>query len=221
MSKCEKTNCGKNVSNNNRYPSHRNGRDLCKVRRMIALTRHWGRPAKLLAHRVSLLPSRSGTALSHDRTSTPSTHGQLGALTKIISDEAKYSGEMYDVFDIKLKAFHDKCSEIGIEKHQLAPAFSLMLKGKALTFYLTRISGKGIRDLTTMVAQVRAHFENNEASQTKLEVLEKLIDKLTLIQRALPTSYYDDEVLRSQLLNACSGVRECEMCLFNPTTTLE
>ncbi|KAF6785974.1 hypothetical protein CSOJ01_15493 [Colletotrichum sojae] len=44
--------------------------------------------------------------------------------------------------------------------------------------------------------------------KSKTEVLDDLIEKLALIQRALPVSYHSDEVLRTQLLKACSGIKE-------------
>ncbi|KAF6806221.1 hypothetical protein CMUS01_14421, partial [Colletotrichum musicola] len=141
----------------------------------------------------------------------------------------KYSGEMYDVFDLKMNLFRDNCSKVGIEEHQLAPAFSIMLRGKASIFYANRLCGRGIRDFDTMVDNVRRYFETEEKRQSylsewrettfnrimqkhpdksKTQVLDDLIEKLALIQRALPVSYHSDEVLRTQLLNACSGIKE-------------
>ncbi|KAF6807096.1 hypothetical protein CPLU01_15834 [Colletotrichum plurivorum] len=154
----------------------------------------------------------------------------------------KYSGEMYDVFDMKLNIFRDNCIKVGIGNHQLGPAFSIMLRGKAAAFYFQRICSNGPHDFISMVQRVRDHFENEESRQnylsewrettfhrvsqtqpdkTKLQVLEALIEKLTIIQRALPSAYQSDEILRSQLVNACSGVHECTLCLYNPSPTLE
>ncbi|KXH66518.1 hypothetical protein CSAL01_09572 [Colletotrichum salicis] len=169
---------------------------------------------------------------SRDRQATPTTQPssrQLSDLSKLVTDDMKYSGEMYDVFDVKMNLFRDNCSKVGIEKHQLAPAFSIMLRGKASIFYANRLCGRGIRDFETMVDNVKGYFENEEKLQSylsewrettfdritqkhpdksKTQVLDDLIEKLALIQRALPISYHSDEVLRTQLLNACSGIKE-------------
>ncbi|KAF6784889.1 hypothetical protein CSOJ01_15677 [Colletotrichum sojae] len=128
-----------------------------------------------------------------------------------------------------MNLFRDNCSKVGIEEHQLAPAFSIMLRGKASIFYANRLCGRGIRDFDTMVDNVRRYFETEEKRQSylsewrettfnrimqkhpdksKTQVLDDLIEKLALIQRALPVSYHSDEVLRTQLLNACSGIKE-------------
>ncbi|KAK2005367.1 hypothetical protein LZ32DRAFT_642395 [Colletotrichum eremochloae] len=161
---------------------------------------------------------------------TNPTARQLTDLSKLLTDDMKYGGEMYDVLDIKLNIFRDTCSKVGIEEHQLGPAFSLLLRGKATTFYINRICAAGIRDFPTMVNKTYLtewrdttflRIAQDNPTKNKLEILEALIDKLSLIQRALPQAYQNDEALRSHLLNACYGVRECEMCLFSPAPTLE
>ncbi|KDN61364.1 hypothetical protein CSUB01_09653 [Colletotrichum sublineola] len=100
-------------------------------------------------------------------TSTPIPR-QPTDLAKLMTDEMKYSGEMYDVLDLKLNVFRDNCSKVGIEAHQWAPAFSLMLRGKAATFYFNRICGSNTRDFPTMLSKLRSHFENVEMTQTYL-----------------------------------------------------
>ncbi|EFQ27374.1 hypothetical protein CGRA01v4_04448 [Colletotrichum graminicola] len=80
----------------------------------------------------------------------------------------KYSGEMYDVFDLKLNIFRHTCSKAGIEEHQLAPIFSIMLRAQAVTFYFSRVCGSSIRDFVEIVQPVRSHFEIQESTQTYL-----------------------------------------------------
>lgn len=168
---------------------------------------------------------------------------QLTDLTKLYSDEMKYSGEMYDVLEAKLLIFRDNCHKAGIPHAQFAGAFSIMLKGKALRYYFDRLC-EANRDLDfhTLVARVKNHFETEESRQaylaawrnttlprvihenpekSHLECLDILLDRLTTIQRALSIIHQSDEALRDQLLNACRGVKECELCLFSPAPTYE
>ncbi|KAF6781430.1 hypothetical protein CSOJ01_16080, partial [Colletotrichum sojae] len=85
---------------------------------------------------------------------------QLTDLAKLLTDDMRYSGEMYDVFDLKLRIFRDNCDKVGITAQQLGPAFSIMLRGKAATFYFQRICGSSPRDFASMIQRVRNHFEN-------------------------------------------------------------
>ncbi|GJC88079.1 hypothetical protein ColLi_10917 [Colletotrichum liriopes] len=62
-------------------------------------------------------------------TNSKPTSRQLADLAKLIPDDHKYSGEMYDVFDIKSTNFLDNCEKVNIEEGQLGYAFSIMLQG--------------------------------------------------------------------------------------------
>ena len=64
-------------------------------------------------------------------------------LMKIYSDkEKKFGGELYDILDAKLQIFQDCCNKVGIQRYQYHHAFSVMLKGRAATFYYDHIAGK-------------------------------------------------------------------------------
>ncbi|TKW54419.1 hypothetical protein CTA1_12863 [Colletotrichum tanaceti] len=79
---------------------------------------------------------------------------ELGDLTKLYSNsDLKYTGEKYDVLDVKLTTFRENCENVGIEddERHLATAFPTMLKGKASDFYYQRLCGKVSRDFTTLV----------------------------------------------------------------------
>ncbi|KAK6225151.1 transposase [Colletotrichum tabaci] len=99
----------------------------------------------------------------------------------------------------------------------------------------------GITDFTVMMNMVRNHFETPQMRQsyisewrdttfvnvnernpdkTKAEVLEILIERLEVIQRALPESMQNEEAMTMQLLNACAGIEECNLRLCNPAPTL-
>src|SRR5205809_7756116 len=118
-----------------------------------------------------------------------------------------------------------------------------MLKGHALTFYYDQLcSNPEPQNFQDMVSRVKAHFENEECSQMylsdwrnttllkvinenpgkpKSQCLELLFDKLTNIQRALPSIGPLEESLCIQILNACRGIQECTLCLYSPAPTLE
>ncbi|TQN63641.1 hypothetical protein CSHISOI_11811, partial [Colletotrichum shisoi] len=173
------------------------------------------------------------------------TPKQLADLTKLYSgNDMKYGGEKYDVLDIKLMIFRENCNNAGIsnDANHLAAAFPFMLKGKAYDFYVQRLCLRVPRDFFILVDAVRRQFEteetikaylaewqqisfrqieSSEPSKTKTEILELMISRLNVIQRALPASYQTDDFFRLQLLNACRGVPEARLCLYNPANTLE
>jgi transposase InsO family protein len=174
------------------------------------------------------------------------TPRQLENLTKMYTDnEMKYGGEMFDVLDQKLMIFQDCAERIGILQPYFAPALPIMLKGSALQFYYDHLCGPGIpRDFYSLIDRIKRHFETEESQQmylnawhtttlasiieepanadkTKLQCLEILLSRLTKIQRALPMVGNNEIALRLQLINACYGIEECELCLYSPAPTYE
>lgn len=165
----------------------------------------------------------------------------LTDLAKLYNDEMKYGGGDYDVLDTKIAIFRDSCNRIGVPRWQASDAFPTMLKDRALQYYYDWLCS-GPRDYDTMVAKIRGYFENEEQrhryltawrdtrlismqaeypDKTKPECLELLINRLALIQRAVPSIGQTEDTLRMQVLNACRGVTEAKMALFNPAPTLE
>jgi hypothetical protein len=63
---------------------------------------------------------------------------------------------MYDILNIKLRVFYNYCTKIGLSDTQYHNAFSVMLKGRAATFYYDNLSGKGYGFVTTPTYQVIA-----------------------------------------------------------------
>src|SRR5438045_568191 len=118
-----------------------------------------------------------------------------------------------------------------------------MLKSRVLTFYYNQLcSILEPQNFQDMISQIKVHFENEECSQMylsdwqnttlmkiitenpskpKTECLELLFDKLMSIQQALPLIRSSEESLHIQILNACRGIQECTLCLYNPAPTLE
>ena len=143
-----------------------------------------------------------------DKDDTPSK--LLTDLMKIYnSDERKYSGEEYDILDVKLQVFYDCCSKIGIPETHYHAAFSVMLKGRASNFYYDKIAGRSF-DFKTMVNMTKTHFETEENHQkylsewrettfhrtiaanpekSRLDCFQIMVDKLQKIQRGLSKEY--------------------------------
>jgi len=141
----------------------------------------------------------------------------LTELTKLYSDqEKKYSRELYNILNTKLRIFYDCCQKIGLEPEQYHNVYSIILRGHASTFYYDRLAGKGY-DFNRMVYESRCHFETEENKQqylsewrettflriiamnpsvSRLECLQKLFDRLQTIQRGLSESYQEDLSLR-------------------------
>ena len=53
------------------------------------------------------------------------------------------------------------------------------------------------------------------------EVLQILLDKLQLCQRALGKNFEGEDALHTTVINACRGVPELEMALFKPAVLCE
>ena len=146
----------------------------------------------------------------------------LTDLMKIYSnDDKKYGGEEYDILDAKLQVFYDCCSKIGLLETQYHHAYSIMLKGRASSFYYDKIASRSY-DFQIMVAMTKTHFETEENHQkylsewrettlirtisenpgkSRLECLQIMIDKLQKVQRGLTKEYHYEHNLRDQVIN--------------------
>ena len=143
--------------------------------------------------------------------STPDNfHTKLTAISKLYwNDKDKYSGEMYDVLDIKLEIFRDICKKVGITKEQYHDAFSSMLRARPLRFYYDSLSNRGY-DFDTMIHLIKLTFEtqarkqeyltawrdltlrnviNKHPEKSLIEYFEISLDQLTTIYRALSTGW--------------------------------
>jgi hypothetical protein len=83
------------------------------------------------------------------------------------NDEKKFTGEMYDIFNTKLRVFYDYCIKIGLLNIQYYNAFLVMLKRRAAIFYYDNLSGKGY-SFKDMIIKTKTHFETEENRQLYL-----------------------------------------------------
>ncbi len=86
-------------------------------------------------------------------------------LTKLYSDQEKrFSGELYNILNSKLCIFYDCYQKIRLEPNQYYNAYSVMLKGRASTFYYDRLARKGY-NFNQMIYKTKCHFETKENKQ--------------------------------------------------------
>ncbi|WQF76847.1 hypothetical protein CDEST_01861 [Colletotrichum destructivum] len=172
------------------------------------------------------------------------TARQLTDLTKLYSDDFKYGGEKYEVFERRLMIFRDKCSKVGIAQSQWNGALDIMLRGRALQYYYDYLCDPTKpMDFHSRGVAIQARFETHETQQlylsewrtttlprilqenpgkNRLEALEILIERLVRIHQALPRAQRESpDLLRDQLLNACREVEECQLAIFAPAPTFE
>ncbi|KAI0991738.1 hypothetical protein K3495_g16449, partial [Podosphaera aphanis] len=93
-----------------------------------------------------------------------------------------------------------------------------------------------------MVQMVKEHFETEQSRQeymtmwrsttllntiannpekSKLECLQLTIDRLQHIQQGLSEKYQFEHTLRDQVINACQGIKACNLALYKPANTFE
>jgi hypothetical protein len=77
------------------------------------------------------------------------------------NDKKKFTGKIYDIFDIKLRIFYNYYAKVGLSNTQYYNAFSVMLKGRAATFYYNNLSGKGY-NFKNIILKIKIHFETKE-----------------------------------------------------------
>ena len=127
-----------------------------------------------------------------------------------------------------------------IQEEQFHAVFPRILTGRAETFYIQVVE----RDdsFASAYMAIKNHFDHDVHHQhyytdwttttfarTRAEnpekglheVLQILLDKLQLCQRALGQNFEGEDALRTTVINACRGVPELEMALFKPATICE
>jgi hypothetical protein len=83
------------------------------------------------------------------------------------NDKKKFTGEMYDILNIKLRVFYNCCAKVGLSDTQHYNAFSVMLKGRAAIFYYNNLSDKDY-NFKNMIIKTKIYFETKENRQLYL-----------------------------------------------------
>ncbi|KAF7570471.1 hypothetical protein PtrM4_104730 [Pyrenophora tritici-repentis] len=155
--------------------------------------------------------------------------------------EKKYTGKPYDLLDDKLKIFYSICYHADIQPDQFHAVFPRILEGRAQDYYLHFVDQRTDTFLTvytklknhfdtdvnhshyyadwTTTSFAKVHRENPD--KTLHEVLDIMLDKLQLCQRALGQQYMGEYALRTTVITACRGVKEFAMALYRPSLECE
>jgi hypothetical protein len=83
------------------------------------------------------------------------------------NDKKKFTGEIYDIFNIKLRIFYDYYAKIGLPDIQYYNAFSVMLKGRAAIFYYDNLFSKGY-NFKNIILKIKIYFETEKNRQLDL-----------------------------------------------------
>jgi hypothetical protein len=161
------------------------------------------------------------------------TPEKIVQFTKAWRKEDNYTGRPYDILVDKTWKFISICRLLDITEAQYSWVYSCIMEDRAATFFTHAIgpeqyfktqyekldarfntelnAGQYYHDWTSITyAQCR---EENQG-KTPHEVLELMIDKLTLAQRALGTTYQGDEPLVTAVRRAVQGEPEFEGALM-------
>ena len=157
------------------------------------------------------------------------------------NDRDKYSGDKYDFMTQKIVYFKTYAQTVGLAGYDYAQAFPMMLTGMAREFYFYALAGRDL-SFEDMADLTQRHFETPESCQeylrewttttlqstiqqnptkSKIECFEEMTQKLRRCQCGLAANMQDEDTLRRQILLACSDIRECEMAIMKPASTLE
>jgi hypothetical protein len=77
------------------------------------------------------------------------------------NDKKKFIKKIYDILNTKLRVFYNYCVKVGLLNTQYYNAFSVMLKGRAVTFYYNNLFGKDY-DFKNIISKIKIHFETEE-----------------------------------------------------------
>ena len=160
--------------------------------------------------------------------------------SKIWDNNKKYTRDAYDLLDDKIRIFFNICWQIDIQEGQFHAVFPRILTGRAEMFYIQYVDRND--SFANAYMAIKNHFDHDVHHQhyytdwttttfdrTRIEnpdkdlheVLQILLDKLQLCQRALGKNFEGEDALRTTVINACRGVPELEMALFKPATICE
>jgi hypothetical protein len=151
-----------------------------------------------------------------------------------------YTGKPYDILTDKTKIFIELCQRLDIHESQYSSIFPDILEGRASTYYIHSI-GPGLT-WKQLYDKMNNHFNTNvnhnqywtdwttmsfaRCKQDNLdkslhEILEIMIDKLSLAQRALGPDFQGEVPLHTAVVRACRGQPELEQAMFSIKPTCE
>lgn len=188
--------------------------------------------SELQPNPYSTLPPQSvaNTELDPDR---------LVTFIELWNHNFDYTGELYDILDDKVRLMLNLCKTLGIQASQFHAIFPSILRGRAEIYYVYNVHHNDT--FATAYKKVKNRFDDAanhniyytdwttttfESSRKKYraehpgpedlqKVLQSMLDKLQLCQRALGPAYAADIHLRDNVLRACRGVPAFHHACFN------
>jgi hypothetical protein len=146
---------------------------------------------------------------------------KLAQLDKIYEKDDKFK-RIDDIFDFKLRIFHDKCRRVELSKHAYMQDVSFMLTSRTLIiFYENRMNetffDKFCIDMKNFFKSIEwkrlnlikwqfIHINSIVAVNSNLslfECLQKLYVDLNIIQQELDSDYQESNHLRENLIRTC------------------
>jgi hypothetical protein len=97
----------------------------------------------------------------HEKELASKHENELANLTKLYTNEAKYSDEN-DSFSFKLTIFHDMCDRVDVLQSAKLKAFSTMLKDLTLDYYCSNMSIDTLIIFDEVCFSMRNYFEDVE-----------------------------------------------------------
>jgi hypothetical protein len=86
---------------------------------------------------------------------------------------------MYDILNTKLRIFYNYYTKIGLPNTQYHNTFSIMLKGRAATFYYDNLFNKDY-NFKNMIIKIKIHFETKKNRQLYLSKWKIIIFSKTI-----------------------------------------
>ncbi|KAF1936666.1 hypothetical protein EJ02DRAFT_506416 [Clathrospora elynae] len=165
----------------------------------------------------------------------------INAFMKMWDCNKKYTGKPYDLLDDKLKIFYSICYHADIGPGQFHAVFLRILDGRAEEYYLHFVDQQ-MDTFLTAYTKLKNHFDTDvnhghyytdwtttlfikvqreNPDKNLHKVLDIMLDKLQLCQRALGQQYIGEYALQTTVITACRGMKELEMALYKPPVECE
>ncbi len=166
----------------------------------------------------------------HEKELASKHENELANLTKLYTNEAKYSDEN-DSFSFKLTIFHDMCDRVDVLQSAKLKAFSTMLKDLTLDYYCSNMSIDTLIIFDEVCFSMRNYFEDVECrrdilfkwnnlilksmmtsneSKSVEECFQLLIKQFRHLQHDVNSKLRSKKFIHNKLINACQDVFVCQ-----------
>lgn len=161
--------------------------------------------------------------------------------TKTWGMKEKYDGKPYNLLELKMMPFFNLCRTMKIRTPGYHSVFPYILTGQAEDYYLAYLTAAN--SFREIYDTIKEHFEHDvnkaqyhsdwrttrflnlmakkKEEETPMDILNTMLDKLMICQKALGQDFRGEAILREQVRGAVTGVREFEYALQKPDMTCE